>query len=216
MRSSTIAVPLVALLAVTLSAIVLAAQAGLSFCDNRVAVPMPDMASMPGMDMSMPGNALMICPIVLGLIGCSALLAAAAIVLLWRDPHRGLTGRTIVRALAGAPLGRTAGILMLAGAGLLVLMRVLDGSGAPSLETCAMLAGALAGASLAATGLACCIAHVVLALGRRLWLAIAKAIAAVTPRRMVSRAQVLAPVCAGGAIPLLSAGRGLRAPPPVH
>src|SRR5580698_4289628 len=97
----------------------LAAQLSLAACTDKIAMPM-----MPGMDMSAmqsPGQpALMICPLVLALIIASALLTLTALGLLWRDPHRALTRRTIAGTLAQLPPARTAALLLLGGASAVV------------------------------------------------------------------------------------------------
>lgn len=215
MRSSTVAFPLLALLACSVSAIALAAQSGLAFCNNRVAMP-----PMPGMDMpDMPGmaggHALMICPVVLVLIVASAVLAAGAIAVLWRDPHRALAQRGIVLALAALPPARSAAALMLLGGGALATMRAVDGTGAPDWTVCASLAGLLAACSLAAVVFSIAAGKLMLAFGRRLILAVAAAIASAGDAPM-PLAQRLVPAVAGlRAGALLAAGRGLRAPPPV-
>ena len=220
-RSATIVLPLVALLAATVSAIVLAAQAGLSFCGNRVAVPMPAdaMASMPGMNMTggaqiqAGSHAMMICPVVLVLIVASALLALGAIALLWRDPNRRLARHTIVNELARLPLGRTAGGLLLAGSAAVALMLALDGAGPPALPACALLAALLVACSLSAALLSIFAGRVALAFGRRLMLAIVAAISAVTDAAEPCIPRLVPVVAGGHAVPLLAAGRGLRAPP---
>jgi hypothetical protein len=226
---STIAVPLSALLAATVSAIVVAAQAGLAFCNNRIVIPLPcgARAGMAGMDMTgtamsgmsmvaLPGGrALMICPVVLVLIVASAALAAGAIVLLWRDPHRALTGRGIVRVLASLPPARTAGALALLGAGAVSAMLAVDGAGVPSWPVSAMLAALLAGGSLASALLSIAAGRIALAFARRLILAVAGAFARARGG-VAPRAQRLVPLVAGvRAASLLAAGRGLRAPPSV-
>jgi hypothetical protein len=215
-RLSSIALPIFALAAAAVSAIVFAAHAGLAFCGARVAIPLTGgMAdAMPGMDMpDAAPSALMICPVALALIGTSVLFALAAIVLFWRDPHRRLTGRALVRALAGLPIGRAAVVLTAAGGTAVALMFALDGSGAPAFPVCALLALMLAGCSVLAAVLSILAGHVALALGQRLLLAIVAAISAlcgnVAPK-MQRRVTTLA-VARGAAV--LAAGRGLRAPP---
>lgn len=194
------AVPFVALLAATLLGIVVAAQAGLSFCNNRIAV-------------SLLGDDLLICPCVLTLIVVTALLAGVAIVVLWSDPHRALARRAIVRTLARLPLGRTACGLTLAGAGVQAAMLAIDRSGAPSPAACALLGALLVAASLGAALLAIFAARVTLDFGRRLILAIVRAFRVAT-RAAAPRARRFAPALAAGrGVPLLAAGRGLRAPP---
>jgi hypothetical protein len=221
-RSAPIVFPLTALLVSTLSALVLAAQSGLAFCNDRLAVPLPA-GRMPGMDMSsmpaMPGMgsgpALTICPVVLVLIVASAVLAAVAIVVLWRDPHRTLAQRGIVRALASLPPARSAGVLTLLGGAALALMRAVDGAGAPGPAVCALLAALLAGCSLAAVLFSIAAGKLVLAFGHRFIVAIAGAIASASaPVARFARRAVPA-VCGIRAGALLAAGRGLRAPPPV-
>jgi hypothetical protein len=211
-RLSTTLAPLTALLAAAVLAMVLAAQAGLAFCNNRVAVAMPSnmMASMPGMDMSggmqadMGGHVLMICPVVLVLIVASALLAAGAIVLLWRDPHRGLTRRTILHVLA---------TLVIFGGAAVLTMRALDGSGPPALPACVLLTALLVGCSLTATLFSIIAGRVAIALGFRLILAVVAALARV-PDVAAPCAQRLAPLSVNlNFICLLASGQGLRAPP---
>lgn len=220
-RLSTTLVPLTALLAGVVLAIVLAAQAGLAFCNNRVAVPMPAnmIASMPGMDMTggmqadMGGHVLMICPVMLVLIVASALLAAGAIIVLWRDPHRGLTRRTILHVLARLPLIRTAATLVIIGGAAVLAMRALDGSGPPALPACAMLTALLVGCSLTATVFSIIAGRVAIALGFRLILAVVAALALV-PEVAAPCAQRLTPRSVNlNFICLLASSRGLRAPP---
>jgi hypothetical protein len=220
-RLSTTLAPLTALLAAAVLAMVLAAQAGLAFCNNRVAVAMPAnmMASMPGIDMTggmqadMGGHVLMICPVVLVLIVTSALLAAAAIVLLWRDPHRGLTRRTILHVLAHLPPIRTAATLVIFGGAAVLTMRALDGSGPPALPACVLLTALLVGCSLTATLFSIIAGRVAIALGFRLILAVVAALARV-PDVAAPCAQRLAPLSVNlNFICLLASGQGLRAPP---
>jgi hypothetical protein len=214
-----IAMPLFALLSSAVLAIVVAAQTSLT-CTDKVAIPVPGnaMPAMPGMDMSampgpVPAHAVLICPVVLVLIVASALLTVGAAILLWRDPHRTLTQRSIFQTLARLPLARTiAGVASAAGIAV-VAMLWLERSAPPALPTCAMLAALLVVCALSATVITVVAGRMALALGRRLILAIVAAVAniaaAVTPPHTR-----LVPVVAGGhAVPLLAAGRGLRAPP---
>lgn len=216
MRLSSIALPIFSLVAATISAIVLVAHAGLSFCSARITVPLPvgAMDAMPGMDMRVAdASALTICPVALAFIAASALFALAAIVLFWRDPHRRLTGRTLVRLLAELPVGRAVVVLAVAAGGAVALMFALDGSGAPGFAVCALIAVLLVACAVIAAVLSIVAGRVMLALGQRLLLAIVAAISALgddgaskTPRRVL-----LVAVARGGGI--LAAGRGLRAPP---
>jgi hypothetical protein len=157
----------------------------------------------------------MICPVVLALIVSSGLLAVAAIVIVWRDPHRGLARHAIVHALARLPLLPTAGGLMAAGGTAVTLMLALDGAGPPALPACAMLAALLVVCSSSAALLSIVAGRVALALGRRVMLAIVAAIAAVPAARAPRARRVVPRVAGARTVPLLAAGRGLRAPPPI-
>lgn len=212
------AVPLGALLTSAALAILMAEQTTLA-CTDKVAVPMPGdmmMASMPGMTMgTMPMGqpAMMVCPVVLALAVASALLAALAVAMLWLDPHRGLTQRAILHALSGLPPVRTAGVVALAGGGAVGAMMWLERSGLPALPICGMLMALLIACAVAATFVAIVAGRIALAFGRRLILAIAAAIAA-ADNFSAPRQRRFAPIAACGRdIPLLAAGRGLRAPP---
>ena len=198
-------------------ALVLAAQTSLA-CSDKIALPgpadsmrsMPGMAAMAGMDGATP---MMICPLVLALIVASALLAAAALAMLWCDPHRGLTRRALVTSLAQLPPARTAALVAAAGASAVGIMLVLERTGVPTLPICAMLAALLFGCALTLTLGAIIAGRVALALGRRLLLAlvaiIARAAAPVGPRGQ----RFAFAIIGEHAVPLLAAGRGLRAPP---
>jgi hypothetical protein len=220
--ASTVALPLTALVASAVTALVLAAQVGLAFCNARVALPMPGMADMPGMasmpGMAMPsvpsgGHVLMICPVVLALIVSSGLLAALALVALWRDPHGGLARRGVVRALAGLPPLRTAGVLAVLGAVAVATMLAVDHAAPPALPSCFALAGLLAACSAAAVALSMAAGRIALAFGRRLILAVAAA-AALRPAPSAPLTLRLVPrACGVRAASPLAAGRGLRAPP---
>ncbi len=204
---------LVALLTSAMSAMVLAAQTSLA-CTDKVALPVPSdaMSMMPGMDMSGPGQ-VMVCPVVLVLIVASAVLGAVAVAMLRCDPHRGLTQRRILATLARLPLVRTVAIVALTGTSGVGAMLWLERSGPPALPLCAMLAALLFGCALALTLCAIAAGRIAIAFGRRLILAIAAAIGragdALAPR-LVS---LVPAVAAATAVPLLAAGRGLRAPP---
>jgi hypothetical protein len=217
-RNARILAPLVALLALALLAIVLAAQAGLAFCNDRVALAVPNLDGMAGMGAaSMPGMAsghtLMICPVVLVLIVASALLAAAAIVAVCADSERALTRRVLARLIVRLPVARV--LLVVAGAAALAVaaMLAVDGAGVPSASTCALLAALLLGGALVSVIAALFGARVALALGGRLLLALVAAIAGRREQRHPSglRWAPSRPAC--GALRLLSTGLGLRAPP---
>jgi MFS family permease len=170
------------------------------------------MPMMPGMDMSAGAGAMMICPMVLGLIVTSALLALAAIVTYARDPHRALQSRTLANALAQLPPARTAIALLGGGTSAVAAMMWLEHS-APALPECALLVALLVLCSSIATLCAIVAGRMALALGRRLVLAIVAAIAGAA-QAAAPRAQSFAPlVAASHAVPLLASGRGLRAPP---
>jgi hypothetical protein len=222
----SIALPLVALLAAAVTALLIAAQAGLAFCNARVAIPVPaggmpgmtGMADMPGMTMpAVPVGAhdLMICPVVLVLIAASVLLAALAIVMLWRDPHRALAGRTMVRTLATLPPLRAASVLAALGAAAVVAMLAVDRAGPPAPASCALLAALLAGCSVAAVALSMAAGRLVLALARRVVLALVAALTVPRPAPAARTARLVPCVCGILAASPLAAGRGLRAPPSI-
>jgi hypothetical protein len=204
-------VSLLALLSMAVPAIVIAVQTSLA-CTDKLALAMPDgvMAAMPGMDTGY--HSVLICPVVLALIGASALLTAAAGGMLWNDPHRAATQRAIVRALAHLPPAPTAGALALAGGTAVAAMLWLERSTPPALPICALLVALLLVCSLSAALFGIVAGRIALALGRRLILAIVTAVAAAGAATPATLRVV--PVVAGGhAVPLLSSGRGLRAPP---
>ena len=211
--------PLIALLTSAVLAMLLAAQMSLAACTDKIALPIAPgaMPMMPGMDMSSmagPGQpVLMICPIVLALIVASALLVLTAAGLLWRDPHRALTRRTIAGVLAHLPPARTAVVLSCGGAGAVGAMLGLEHSTPPALPVCAMLVALLVACALAATGLGIVAGRVALALGRRLIVALVAVIAEAADAGPL-RVQRLPPrVDFGYRVPVLATGRGLRAPP---
>lgn len=198
----------------------LAAQTSLT-CTDKIALPMAPGAmpmmpgmDMPGMDMSSPGqSALMICPIVLALIIASALLTLAAIVMLWRDPHRAVTRRTIAGALAHLPPARTAAVLLIGGATAVVAMLGLEHSTPPALPVCAMLVALLVLCALAATALGIAGGRIALALGRRIIVALVAVVARAADAGPLHVQRLPPRVDFGYAIPVLATGRGLRAPP---
>ena len=104
--------PLAALF--TLAVLAIAWVASAHVCARPIVVSMSG-ASMPGMDMGSmpmataqtPFGTVTICPVVLGLIALSTLLAAWAIVTGWRDRHRALTLTVLARTLARLPVLRT-------------------------------------------------------------------------------------------------------------
>jgi hypothetical protein len=209
---------LVALLTSAVLAMLLAAQTSLA-CTDKIALPINPgaMPMMPGMDMSSmqsPGqSALMICPIALALMIASAVLTFAAIAILWRDPHRALTRRTIAGALAHLPPARTAATLLLGGASAVAAMLGLEHSTPPALPVCAMLVALLVLCALAATGLGIIAGRIALALGRRLIIALVAAVGYAAGTRPVRVHRLSPRVDFGHAVPVLAAGRGLRAPP---
>jgi hypothetical protein len=190
----------------------LAAQLSLAACTDKIAMPM-----MPGMDMTAmqgPGQpALMICPIVLALIVASAALTLAALGMLWRDPHRALTRRTIAGTLAHLPPARTAAVLLCGGASAVAAMLVLEHSTPPALPVCAMLVALLVACALAATGLGIVAGRIALALGRRLIVALAAVVAYAADAGPLHVQRLPPRIDFGYAVPVLAAGRGLRAPP---
>jgi len=157
----------------------------------------------------------MICPVALALIAASALFALATIVLFWRDPHRRLTGRALVRALAELPAGRAVAVLTVAAGGGVALMFALDGSGAPGFAACALIAFLLVACSAIAAVLSIVAGRVMLAFGQRLLLAIVAAIsaAAVTARRRRSAAFLSLPLLTAAPFsPRAAACAPLRSP----
>ena len=196
----------------------LAAQTSLA-CTDKIALPIKPgaMPMMPGMDMSSmqsPGQSgLMICPIVLALIIASAVLTFAAIALLWHDPHRALTQRTIAGALARLPPARTAATLLLGGTSAVAAMLGLEHSTPPALPVCAMLVALLVLCALAATGIGIVAGRIALALGRRLIVALVAALDYTAGTGPVHVHRLSPRVDFGHAVPVLAAGRGLRAPP---
>ena len=199
-------------------ALVLAAQTSLA-CTDKIALPMPGegMPAMPGMDAAMPvmggAGTMTICPIVLGLIVASALLTAGAVAMLCSDPHRALTQRAILRSLAQLPPARTAAIVTLAGASAVGGMLWLERSGTPAPPVCAMLAALLFACALALTFGAIVAGRIAIAFGRRLLLAIVAVIARACAAVALCAQRFAFAVIDGHAVPLLAAGRGLRAPP---
>ena len=208
-RNARILAPLVALLAFALLAIVLAAQAGLAFCTERVAVSLP-MDAMPGMA---PGHALMICPVVLVLIVACIALATAAIVAGWSDADRGTTQRILARLIARLPVGRA--LLVVGGGSALAIaaMLAVDGAGLPSVATCGLLFALLFGGTLISVIAAVLGARVVLALGVRLLIALVAAIADRCAARRPAGWRWAPPRAGSSPLSLLSTGLGLRAPP---
>jgi hypothetical protein len=213
------AVPLCALLASTALATLLIVQTTLA-CTDKVALPVPGnaMAMMPGMDMSSmdappSGQMLMVCPVVLALIVLSLLLTAAAIALIWRDPHRSLALRAVVCSLAGLPPLRTAGAVALASATAVAAMVRLDGMAPTTVPACATVLGLLLTCSLSAALFAIVAGRIALEFSRRLILAIVAAVARMAPAAAPRARRWAFAVTSSRDIALLSRGRGLRAPP---
>jgi len=172
-----------------------------------------DMGAMPMM--KTPAGSVMICPVVLGLIGISTLLAGWALIAAWRDRDRTLTLAVLVRALARLPVLRTFAALALAGGLAIAAIVAVDGGTTFSLSLGVMLAFVLSGISIAATLCSLVAARAIVALCARLIVVIAGAIAerrtAARFARSLRRRPLHAPVVA------LAFGRGLRAPPlPAH
>jgi hypothetical protein len=172
-----------------------------------------DMGAMPMM--KTPAGSVMICPVVLGLIGISTLLAGWALIAAWRDRDRTLTLAVLVRALARLPVLRTFAALSLAGGLAIAAIVAVDGGTTFSLSLGVMLAFVLSGISIAATLCSLVAARAIVALCARLIVVIVGAIAerrtAARFARSLRRRPLHAPVVA------LAFGRGLRAPPlPAH
>jgi hypothetical protein len=171
------------------------------------------MSAMP--TMSTPAGGVMICPVVLGLIVLSTLLAGWALIAAWRDRHRAVTLAMLVRALAHLPVLRTFAALALTGGLAIAAIVAVDGGTTYSLSLGLVLALVLAGISIAATLCALIVARAIVALCARLIVAIAGAIgersSALRFARSLRRRPLHAPVVS------LAFGRGLRAPPlPAH
>jgi hypothetical protein len=193
----------------------------LTMCGHRadamrmgsMSMPMPMSAAAP-MSMPMvqtPFGGVMICPVVLGLIVLSTLLAAWAIVAGWRDRHRLLTISVLVRALARLSVLRTFVALAASGGCAIGTIVAVDGGVAVSPSLCATLAIILAGISILATLCSIALARCVIALCARLIVALARAI---DERNAGARRAILVAI---RPLPLASFpiafGRGLRAPP---
>jgi hypothetical protein len=210
---------LCALLTSTAFATLLIVQTKLA-CADKVALPMPGgtMAMMPGMDMSSmndpaAGPMLMVCPVAVALLALSLLLAAGTTALMWRDPHRSLALRAIVRSLAGLPPLRTAGAVALSSASAVAAMVRLDGMGPSGPAACATVLVLLAVCSLCAALFAIAGGRIALALGRRLILAIVAAVARAAPAVAPPARPYTFTMTAAREGALLARGRGLRAPP---
>jgi hypothetical protein len=212
--------PLAALF--TLAVLAIAWVASAHVCARPIVVSMSG-ASMPGMDMGSmpmataqtPFGTVTICPVVLGLIALSTLLAAWAIVTGWRDRHRALTLTVLARTLARLPVLPTFVALAASGGLAIGTIVAVDGGVALSLALCATLAAILAGVSIVATLCSLALARVILALCERLIVALACAIG-----ERVAGARSLGTIAfrpvSIASFPL-SFGRGLRAPPlPAH
>jgi hypothetical protein len=216
LRSGRLLAPLVTLAAFALLAIVLAAQAGLAFCANRVGISTPIMDDMPGMPAGPTPpmhHELLVCPVVLVLIIASGVLAAAAIFALWTDPHRALTQRTLARALSEVRVLPAASFVGISSGFAVAAMIMTDGAGVPSPATCAFLVALLFAGALLAVAVSVVFARIVLTLGVRLLVAIVSAIG----RRAASAGPVDQRFSPQGiptaALDLVAAGCGLRAPP---
>ena len=195
--------PLAALFALAVMAT--AWVASTRICAHPIAMQM-DNAMLP-----MPAHgAVMLCPVVVGLIVLSTLLSAWALVTGWRDRHRALTLTVITRVLARLPMMQTFAALAAAGGIAIGTIVAVDGGSAIDPSLCALLASILAASSLIATFGAVLIARVVLAFCARILLALARAIG---ERRAVARA-----IRRRRALPhrfySITFGRDLRAPPP--
>jgi hypothetical protein len=229
LRRARIAAPLAALIAIALSAIVLAAQTGLALCGNRIALPAPmdsmhgmgdvPMAGMPGMSAAgMPGVAIghhliMICPVIFVMIVASTLIAAVAIVIVARDSDRAATLKCLARSLARLPVLPTAASLVASAAVAVALMIAVDGNGVPSSNACAAMAAILLISAVASAALAHVLGTITLAFSRRLIGAMLRMIAqrsAGRPPQMSRRSPFRT---AGQTLRLFAAGCGLRAPP---
>ncbi len=164
------------------------------------------------MPMPMHG-AVMLCPVVVGLIALSTLLSAWALVTGWRDRHRALTLAVMMRTLARLPVMRTFGALAAAGGIAIGTIVAVDGGSAIDPSLCAVLASILAAASLVATFGAVLIARVVLAFCARIFLAFVRSVG---ERRSATRA-IRRPRALPHRFRSITFGRGLRAPPlPAH
>jgi hypothetical protein len=186
----------------------------------KAALAMSQM-NMPGMDMgtmptmATPVGSVMICPVVMGLIVLSTVLAAWSLFTAWHDRHRVVTLTRLVRVLARLPVVRTFASLALAGGLAIATIVAVDGGTTPSLALALTLTVLLAAISIAATLGSLAIARCIVALCARFIVAIAGAIAerraAARSYRSLRRRPFHATLVA------LVFGRGLRAPPlPAH
>lgn len=213
------ALPFSALLTATALGTLLVVQTKLA-CTDKVSLTMPSgsMPMMPGMDMSgmdMSGSAgtMMVCPVVLTLGVLSLVLTAAALALLWRDPHRSLALRAFVASLAGLPLLRTTVAVALVSAGAVAAMVRIDGMGPSGPAGCATVLALLLACSVSAALFASVAGRIALAFSRRLIVAILHAVACASGPVPPHLRRCLRAVTGAGEIPLLARGRGFRAPP---
>ncbi len=221
--------PLVALVAIALSAIVLAAQTGVALCGNRIVLSGPmdsmdgmgdsPMAEMPGMSAAaMPSVALghhpiMICPVIFVMIVASTLIAAFAIVVVARDSDRAATMKSLARSLARLSFIHTAASLLASAAVAVALGIAVDGNGVPSGNACAMMAAILLISAGASAALAHLLGTIMLAFSRRLIGAMLRMIAQRSAGRSPHMSRRLPLRWAGESLRLFAAGCGLRAPP---
>jgi hypothetical protein len=213
------ALPLCALLTSTAVVTLLIVQTVLA-CTDKVAlsVPAATMAMMPGMDMSSMsdpagGPMLLVCPVVLVLLALSVLLTATASALVWRDPHRSLALRAIVRSLAELPPGRAAAAAASSSAGAVALMVRVDGMGPSGPMACVTVLALLAVCSVCAAFLAIAAGRIAVELSRRLILAIVAAVARTAPAVAPPAGRYALAITVARDVALLARGRGLRAPP---
>ena len=216
-RSGSSRVPLAPLAALFAFAVLaMAWVASARVCARPIAMNAMSTSMPMPMPMAMPAGTAMICPVVVGLIVLSTVLAAWAIVTVSRDRRRASTLTGVVRALARLPVLRTFGALVAGGGVAIAAIVAVDGGVAFDPSLCAMLALTLAGISIATTLTALVVARCVVALCVRLLVAIAGAIG---ERRGAVRAfRRRALRAAHASVVAIATGRGLRAPPllPAH
>jgi hypothetical protein len=202
------AVPLCAFLATAALTVLLAAQAQLA-CTRQMVMSMP--AGMPPMPMPAATGSLALCPVVLILGIAAALLTIYGVASLVADPHRGATGRALMRRYSSIPLRIVAGAVLALGSVSVGSMMALDGSTPSGISGWLLLAGIVAGIAFATSVTGFAIVRAILTLSRRV------ALVAVAERHVLRRGVLVPafvrPVTIVPRVPLLAARRGLRAPP---
>jgi hypothetical protein len=216
MRGSSVAyacrsaLPIGAFLALATLATLFAAQAQIA-CTRRISVAMPDM---PGMDMSggPTGGALSLCPIVVMLSAAATILTLNAFALLLTSRNRGAVSRGLALFVMRLPFAGACATTLAFGAGAVGTMMALDGTAPDGAIGWLCLGAIILASGVAATLVAFGIGRFVLAITRRIVIALEREIqisrsADAHVRRRIGAAPP------ARRVPLLAAYRGLRAPP---